>query len=134
MERTDDTKMLLTIIIPMYNAELYIGECLDSIFLQGLDETKFEILIINDGSTDKSEYVVNQYMLKYHNIRLFNQTNAGQSTARNRGIHEAQGQYVWFVDADDVIIPESVSRVFALIDNGDLLMPEMLTFGIQGGI
>lgn len=92
----------LSIIIPAYNCEHCIGACLDSIFYQEMANT-YDVIVINDGSTDKTGRVVAAYQEKYPNITLINQKNAGVSAARNVGINYASGKYITFVDADDTV-------------------------------
>ena len=93
----------LSIIIPVYNVEKYVGRCIDSCLKQNLPYNEYEILVVNDGSEDGSMDVVRQYARKHENIRIIEQKNAGPSVARNKGIYEAKGEYVWFVDSDDDI-------------------------------
>lgn len=93
----------LSIIIPMYNVEQYIGKCLDSCLSQDLSKDEYEIVVVDDGSPDNSSRIVEEFMKRYSNIRLINRENGGLSAARNTGIREAKGEYVWFVDSDDWI-------------------------------
>ncbi len=97
--------MLLSIIIPVYNAEKYLAECLDSCLAQDLSPEEYEIVCVDDGSADGSAELVKAYQLRYpeRRIRLLQQPNSGVSTARNNGIDAAVGDYIWFVDADDFI-------------------------------
>lgn len=95
--------MKLSIIVPMYNVEQYIEKCLKSLLNQDLSRDDYEILIINDGSKDRSKHIVNEYMKNNKNIRMINQKNGGQSKARNTGIDNAKGEYLFFVDSDDYI-------------------------------
>ena len=92
---------LLSIIIPVYNAEKYISACLNSILNQTY--TNIEIIIIDDGSTDSSLEICNIFAQTDHRIKIYHQSNKGQSTARNRGLKIATGKYITFVDADDAI-------------------------------
>ena len=92
----------LSIIIPAYNCEHCIGACLDSIFYQKMANT-YDVIVINDGSTDKTGRVVATYQEKHPNITLINQKNAGVSAARNVGINYSSGKYIAFVDADDTV-------------------------------
>lgn len=92
----------LSVIIPAYNAEKTISACLDSIFLQN-NADKYDVIVINDGSTDKTGRIVAQYQERHQNITLVNQQNAGVSTARNKGMDLATGRYITFVDADDQV-------------------------------
>lgn len=98
-----DSNYKLSIIIPMYNAEAYIGNCLDSIFASGLPEGEYEVVVVNDGSRDEGPQIVSKYMQSHSNLSYYTQENQGQSTARNYGIKEAKGEYVWCVDADDKV-------------------------------
>lgn len=91
--------MRLSIIIPVYNAEKYIRKCIESIFSNL--ENSFEVIIINDGSDDNTLKIIKEFMKKYTNIILINNTNKGVSYSRNIGIKKAQGDYIMFVDADD---------------------------------
>ncbi len=95
MQRPD-----LSVIIPAYNAEKTISACLDSIFYQK-NADKYEIIIVNDGSTDKTGLIARQYQTRYKNITLINQKNLHVSAARNTGMDFATGRYITFVDADD---------------------------------
>ena len=93
----------LSIVIPVYNVEPYVGRCIESCQNQDLPHDEYELLIINDGSQDGSMDVVRQYARRHENIRIIEQENAGLSSARNHGIKEAKGEYVWFIDSDDDI-------------------------------
>lgn len=95
----------LSYIIPLYNCGEYIAKCLDSVLAQGLDSAEYEVIVVNDGSTDNGGEVVARYCQKYDNIRLVNKENGGVSSARNRGIDEAHGEYIYFMDADDYLLP-----------------------------
>ena len=99
----EDYKYKLSIIIPMYNAEKYIGICLDSILGSNLLKEEYEIVIVNDGSQDKSSEIAKGYSSKFSNVTYLTQENQGQSTARNYGIKTCKGEYVWCVDADDTV-------------------------------
>lgn len=89
----------ISIIIPSYNVEEYIGSCLDSIVNQSF--TDYEIIVVDDGSTDKTKEIISRYIERYSNIVLITQKNSGQSVARNRGIEVAKGKFIVFVDSDD---------------------------------
>lgn len=93
--------MLLSIVIAAYNAEHSLADTLHSI-LQ-LPQEKVEVIVINDGSTDATESVLQEFCTQYSHIRYINQANQGVSAARNTGILKAKGDYIWFVDADDTI-------------------------------
>lgn len=116
----------LSIIIPMYNVEKYIANCLDSILSSDLPTDSYEIIIINDGSTDSGPDIVEDYLKQYHNIHYITQENQGQSTARNQGIKVSKGEYIWFIDADDKISQNSSSILKSLSIN-----PQIDILGIK---
>lgn len=94
-------KPLISVIVPVYNTENYIRECLDSILSQTY--TNLEIIVINDGSKDRSEQIIQEYVAKDIRVKYFKQENSGQSATRNRGMDIAQGEYISFIDSDDII-------------------------------
>ena len=106
--------MKLSIVIPVYNVEKYVSECLDSCLEQNVDITDYEIIIVNDGSTDNSANLINLYA-KQSNIIIINQENLGLSAARNAGIKIAKGEYIWIVDSDDWIEPGILIRILLAI-------------------
>ena len=108
--------LMLSIIIPMYNAEKYIEECLDSILNSNLPKKLYELVIVNDGSKDKSPEIAQNYAAKYSNVTYLTQENQGQSTARNYGIKTCKGEYVWCVDADDKVISEQLPKIIEALD------------------
>lgn len=114
--------MLLSIIIPVYNAEKYIKNCLDSLFHQQLSEKDFEVICVNDGSADGSFKLLQEYQKLHTNICIENIPNSGQGHARNIGIELAKGKYIYFVDSDDYISYDSLHIVLnkALIDDLDM--------------
>lgn len=114
----------------MYNSEKYIRTCLDSLVKQDLCIDDYEIIIINDGSSDNSEEIVKEYMKQYPQISLYSQENGGQSKARNKGISLARGQYVCFVDSDDFILEKSLGRV---VEEALKLNLEILTYNFYSG-
>ena len=124
----EDYKYKLSIIIPMYNAEKYIGICLDSILGSNLLKEEYEIVIVNDGSQDKSPEIAQNYAAKYSNVTYLTQENQGQSTARNYGIKTCKGEYVWCVDADDKVISEQLPKIIGALDkykNLDILAVQL---------
>jgi len=112
--------MLLSIIVPTYNVENYIGNCLDSLLSQDLDKKDYEIIVINDGSTDKSGLIANDYANLNENIHVHNQENNGLSAARNQGIMLAQGKYVYFIDSDDYVTRNTLGYILSLLENNQL--------------
>lgn len=93
--------MLISIVIPVYNSEQYLEQCLDSIINQTFAD--FEVLLINDGSTDKSGAICDKYAQNDNRIKVFHQENGGVSSARNWGIKNVRGEWITFVDSDDWI-------------------------------
>lgn len=100
---------MLSVIVPVYNTEKYLACCIDSILVQTL--TDFELLLINDGSTDKSGEICNAYAQKDSRIRVFHQKNNGVSNARCKGVENANGEYITFVDADDKLYENSLETL-----------------------
>lgn len=98
---------MISIIVPVYNASLYLRECLDSILTQSY--TDYELILVNDGSTDGSDAILSAYKDAYSCIRLICQENKGVSAARNRGLDCAAGEWVTFVDADDCLLPGALA-------------------------
>lgn len=98
----------LSIIVPVYNVEKYIRPCIESIFKQGLDESCFEVIIVNDGSTDKSMEMITDIISQHNNIIVINQENLSLSVARNNGIALAKGEYILMPDSDDLLIENSL--------------------------
>ena len=131
----EDYKYKLSIIIPMYNAEKYIGICLDSILDSNLLKEEYEIVIVNDGSQDKSPEIAQDYAARYSNVTYLTQENQGQSTARNYGIKTCQGEYVWCVDADDKLISAQLPKLIDALDeyeNLDILAVQLQNVTEEG--
>lgn len=100
----------LSIIVPVYNVEQWLLRCLKSLFAQNLIEDEFELLIINDGSKDNSLSIADNFASFHSNVKVISRENGGLSAARNTGLTHASGNYVWFVDSDDFIEPNSIKR------------------------
>ena len=98
---------LVSIIVPVYNVEAYLRECLDSIIAQTY--TNLEVILVNDGSTDSSGQICNEYAAKDSRFMVIEKPNGGQSSARNAGMQAAKGEYVYFIDSDDWIQPDTIS-------------------------
>jgi glycosyltransferase involved in cell wall biosynthesis len=97
-------KILLTYIVPVYNTEAYVLRCLQSIVSQGLADDEYEVLVVDDGSTDGSRAMVESFAHEHPQVRLLVQENAGVSAARNLAMDNARGQYLQFVDSDDYLV------------------------------
>jgi len=103
-------KIDITVIVPVYNAIHYLQKCIDSILDQSF--INFELLLINDGSTDGSDLICNFYSERDTRIRVFHKKNEGVSSARNIGIINAKGKWISFIDADDYILPNALLTFF----------------------
>lgn len=109
----------LSIVIPVYNVENYIRECLGSILNESTKNLPFEVIVVNDGTKDNSMDIVEQFSKEYTNVVVLNQTNQGQGQARNYGVSIAQGDYIWFVDSDDWIEKDAIKILLNLINAKD---------------
>lgn len=116
--------MKLSVIIPFYNVEQYLERCVLSIVDQDIDKNEYEIILINDGSTDGSFDIACRLKGLYSNIHLFSQNNKGQGAARNLGINKAKGDYILFVDSDDYLLPNVFKSMLniALPSNLDIVV------------
>lgn len=120
--------MRLSIIIPVYNVEQWIGRCLESCLKQGLSDDDYELIVVNDGTQDRSMDVVEEYCQKVSNIVVVNQENKGLSVARNAGLSVAQGNYIWFVDSDDMLEEGYGAQLLTIAEKQDL---DVLCFGLN---
>lgn len=118
--------MKYSIIIPVYNAEATLKRCLDSVLTQ--DYPDAELLLINDGSTDRSEEICREYAERYPNVVCYSQPNAGVSAARNLGLDQAKGTYILFVDSDDYVEPDYFQKLDRLLEDSD---PELVFFSYR---
>lgn len=108
--------MIFSVIIPCYNCEKTLGTTVESIRASGLSD--YEIVLVDDGSADGTAELCDTLCARYTEIRCVHQPNAGVSAARNRGINEAEGEYIWFVDADDIVSPLSIEPILKAIRDG----------------
>ena len=116
--------MKVSVIVPVYNVEKYLEKCLDSLVNQ--DFSDYEIIIVNDGSLDKSDKIIGKYVDRYSNIKAFNKENGGLSSARNYGLQYASGEYISFVDSDDYVERNFLKVMYkkALEDKSDIVVCE----------
>lgn len=123
----------VSVIIPVYNAEEYLGECLDSIINQTLED--IEIICIDDGSTDNSLNILNEYMSKDSRISVYSQENQGPSGARNYGMSFAKGKYVYFIDSDDYIDLEMLETLYNISEEKgtDIILFKLMNFNHETG-
>ena len=114
-------KITISVIVPVYNAEKYISKCLDSILSQKGD---FEIIAVNDGSTDSSLKILQEYAKNHKNIKIINQKNQGVSVARNTGLKSSFSKYITFIDSDDWLEPNTFAEALKIIkqDNPDIVL------------
>ncbi len=103
----------VSVIIPVYNVEKYISQCLNSIINQSLND--IEIICVNDGSTDSSSSILEQYAHNDNRIKIINQVNQGQGVARNNAIKQANGEYIVFVDPDDWLVDGALEKIYKFI-------------------
>lgn len=117
----------LSIIIPFYNVEQYIAECLDSVYEQDIPEEEYEVICVNDGSPDHSREIVLEYQRKHSNLVLVeHEVNKKLGAARNTGRAVARGNYIWNVDSDDKIVPNCLGNLLRICEGNDL---DVLEFG-----
>ena len=107
---------MISIIVPVYNVEEYLEECLESIRKQTYQD--IEVILVNDGSTDGSQAICERYCQMDKRFRLINQKNQGQSVARNRGVKESLGEYIMFVDSDDVVSLGLLEQLMKYMSDG----------------
>lgn len=118
--------MKYSVIIPCYKCETTLEKTVSSIQLCGL--TDFEIILVDDGSPDGTPALCDRLAAEQENVRVFHQPNGGVSSARNYGLVEAKGDYVWFFDSDDLVDPGSMTRSMQIIEEH---APDMLIFGMS---
>lgn len=119
---------MLSIIIPVYNSEKYLEGCLTSVVNQSLKD--FEIICVNDGSTDNSLKILEKFGAQDSRIRIINQQNQGQGYARNAGLEAAAGDYVGFIDSDDYISPDFYEKLYKYKD--DIVLSTKRKYLIDG--
>ncbi len=114
-----DNKKIISIIIPVYNVEKYISECLNSILNQ--TTKNFELIIVDDGSTDNSYSICDSFRSQHENIKLFHKKNGGVSSARNFALDHVSGDYIYFIDPDDYLNKNAFEIMLSNMGNNDLL-------------
>ncbi len=111
----------LSIIIPFYNVEQYIAQCLDSVYNQDIPEEEYEVICVNDASPDNSREIVTEYQKKHKNLILVeHEVNKKLGAARNTGRRVANGKYIWNVDSDDMITPNCLKEMLDICEKNDL--------------
>lgn len=126
--------MLVSIVVPVYNSSKYLARCLDSILMQTFRD--YEVIVVDDGSTDSSASICDAYAEKYKMIKVIHQNNAGVSAARNKGIDESRGKYLMFVDSDDYIDTNMLDVAVSKIEeyDADIFMSGNIEEYVSNGI
>ena len=112
--------MRLSVIVPVYNVEPYLRKCIDSLLNQDLARDEYEIVLVDDGSTDQCGTICDEYASRHTHVVALHQANGGLSAARNSGIDEARGDYVFFVDSDDFVEPNVLKTLTDKVETEDL--------------
>ncbi len=132
---------MISFIVPAYNQAEYLEDCLESIYNQTVPV--YEIIVVNDGSTDNSQEIAERYMFKQFPgiespVKVINQVNKGLSSARNTGIMAATGQFIWPIDADDILKEDALEKMTQIITqspNVDVFAPSFTQFGkVEGDV
>ena len=118
----------MSIIVPVYNVEKYLRKCIDSLLVQDLLSDDYEIILVDDGSTDQGGAICDEYAENNPNVKVIHQQNGGLSAARNRGIDAAEGKYIQFVDSDDYLEPNVLK---ALVEKMESDMLDVLRFNYR---
>ncbi len=111
-----DFRYKVSVVIPVYNCEEYLKGCVESLMNQSMDKSDFEIIFINDGSSDNGGEICERAAEEYQNIVYFAKENGGVSSARNKGIELAQGKYIFFLDADDTLTDDTLKSVYEFFE------------------
>lgn len=119
-----ENKLKISVIIPVYNTEQYLRTCLDSLLIQ--DFKNIEYILIDDGSTDSSLEICNEYKLKDNRFQVYHKENGGPSSARNLALSKARGEYITFVDSDDYIEPGTYTKLNNILTSQN---PDIIVFG-----
>lgn len=112
--------IVLSIIVPIYNVEHYLARCIDSLLNQDIVKDDYEIILVDDGSTDSCGSICDDFANREENIKVIHQSNQGLSAARNAGLFASSGEYIQFVDSDDFIQANVLKLLLAVIKKGNL--------------
>lgn len=116
MHKTES--LAISVIVPVYNVERYLPACLESIVQQHLSD--YEVIMVDDGSTDGSGAICDEFAERYPQFKVIHKGNGGVSAARNRGIEEAKGEYILFLDSDDFLVPDAIKPLLKLAKDNEL--------------
>lgn len=117
MTAMDNYRYRVSVIVPVYNVEDYVGDCLESLVNQTIDKTQFEVILVDDGSTDGSLAICREYARIFPFIKLFSRENEGPSRARNFAISQASGKYLMYLDSDDTLTPHTIRNILQFFDS-----------------
>lgn len=127
----DKSTVKISVIVPIYNAAQYLVKCIDSILSQNFKD--FELLLINDGSTDESGAICDEYSSRDSRVNVYHKSNGGVSSARNWGIDKANGEYLAFVDSDDYVEQTYLSSMYSRIEQGINLVASAFCYESEKG-
>lgn len=116
----ENKNIRLSVIIPIFNVEQYLEQCLKSFLSIDLRSDEYELLLVNDGTEDDSMLIAEKYAIQYHQIKLFTKLNGGLSSARNFGLDKAVGDYIWFFDSDDYLKIKNISCILDILESEKL--------------
>ena len=118
----------VSVVIPVYNSAKYLKECLNSIFVQTLED--WEVIAVNDGSSDESPTILDAYAKRDSRFQVVHKENGGVSAARNDGLSVARGEYVFFMDSDDILDKDAFQNLYgiAVAENADIVMGDHWAF------
>lgn len=119
-QSVESVKVMISVIVPVYNVEKYLPRCIESILAQ--THADWELILVDDGSTDGSGEICDRYASADSRVKAIHTRNRGVSSARNRGLDEARGEWVSFVDSDDYVAPEYLSDMKAKADDADIVV------------
>lgn len=114
--------IIVSIIIPAHNEEAVLSDCLDSIIKADFPKTQYEVIVVNDGSTDRTCEIANSYHAKFNNIISLSKTNGGKASAQNYGLRIAQGKYILVTDADAIVNKDWIPRMVKHLENYDIVV------------
>lgn len=128
--------MKFSLVLPVFNVEKYLKKCIQSCIIQGMNADEYEIIVVIDGSPDRSIEIANQYQRLYDNIHVIEQSNKGLSAARNTGLQYAKGEYIWFIDSDDFIAPNILNGIYEHLVSRELqcLWIQWANIDIEGNV
>jgi glycosyltransferase involved in cell wall biosynthesis len=128
----DDFLIEISIVIPFYNVEKYIAECLESVYAQNIPECKYEVVCVNDCSPDKSRNIILEYQKKHDNLILIeHETNKKLGAARNTGLKASKGKYIWFIDSDDFIKANIFGELLENLESNNLDILQVNSLRVQ---